>query len=90
MEQGYDYVDVYECTDVNCDSANMISELTGTYSSTQSATSTTGIMLVHFSKDADVVSRGFAATWTSTAQAATPAPTSVPGSSVNVRVFVYF
>jgi hypothetical protein len=63
-ERGYDFVRVYECTDYNCRSAQLLAELTGTYSSSRSFTSATSFMAVWFSSDASVTSSGFHVSWT--------------------------
>ena len=64
-ERCCDFVRVYQCTDVACSSKQFLSELSGTYSTAQFVTSSTGLALVHFVTNSDTSYPGFDATWRS-------------------------
>jgi hypothetical protein len=78
-ENLYDYMDVYQCTTIQCILGIRLGRLSGTYASPQTFTSTTGYMLLYFFSDGSVRSTGFTAQWTSGSESVTPAPT--PASS---------
>ncbi len=71
-ELDYDFVKVHWCTDNTCTLGGVLGQLTGTYSSQQSFTSTTGFMYIRFTSDNSLALTGFTATYTSTTQAAAP------------------
>ena len=60
-----DYVRVYQCLELACSNQTLLAELAGSYSTTQSVTSTTGFMKVVFTSDNSGTSDGFTASWTS-------------------------
>ncbi len=60
---GMDFVRVFQCTDISCSEQLLLAELSGTYSTVQDVTSTTGYMKVVFTSDRSVNYNGFSATW---------------------------
>jgi hypothetical protein len=72
-EAFYDYVKLYSCSDIECKSAQILREMSGSYSSSQTVISSTGYMLVQLTSDSINSYPGFTATWSS--MAASPAPT---------------
>jgi hypothetical protein len=62
-QPGKDLVRVFQCTDIGCSEQQLLAELSGTYSSAQAVTSTTGYMKVEFTSDGSVNYDGFIATW---------------------------
>jgi hypothetical protein len=62
-EKDADYVYVYQCSDANCGSAELIARLSG--SSTSVLMTYTGYMLVWFKSDFALTYEGFTASWTS-------------------------
>jgi hypothetical protein len=65
-ERDYDFVNVIQCHTMSCLSGELLYQLSGSYSSTQSFTATTGFVIVWFSSDESNVFGGFSASWTST------------------------
>jgi hypothetical protein len=63
-QPGKDLVRVFQCTDTGCSEQQLLAELSGTYSSTQAISSSTGYMKVVFTSDGSVNYYGFAAAWT--------------------------
>jgi hypothetical protein len=72
-----DAVQVYECVNVSCHSVKLLGELSGTYDTDQSISSSTGYMLVQFRSDSAVSQAGFEARWNSMVNSAY-APLSLP------------
>jgi hypothetical protein len=68
-EAGWDRVRVYQCSDIDCGSAQLLSELSGSYSSNQDVTSNSGFMAIWFASDESVTRSGFMASWSSTVTA---------------------
>jgi hypothetical protein len=64
-ESSYDYVNVWKCTDSSCSYGQQLGTLTGSYSTKQSFTSSTGYIYVYFHSDSSVVYPGFSAKWVS-------------------------
>ncbi len=60
-----DFVTVFQCTDVHCGQQQQLAELSGTLSSVQTMTSTTGFLRVVFTSDGSSSSSGFTALWSS-------------------------
>jgi hypothetical protein len=58
-----DAVQVYQCVNVSCQDVKLLAELSGTYDTAQSISSTTGYMLVQFRSDNAISQAGFEATW---------------------------
>jgi hypothetical protein len=82
-EQSADVVQVYQCAGISnmlCEGAQLVRELSGYYASNQIITLSTGYALVQFTSDSSTTYAGFTGTWTS--DAPSPAPVSI--------VFVYF
>jgi hypothetical protein len=66
VEYSFDYVRVWQCTDIACSDKVQLAELSGIYpGSSQVVTSTTGFMKVVFTSDQNVNHDGFTASWTS-------------------------
>jgi hypothetical protein len=66
LENAYDFVRVSQTSDLSCTSIKEIARMTGTYTSVQSFTSTTGYVHVSFTSDASQTSNGFTAAWAPT------------------------
>jgi hypothetical protein len=64
-ELSADVVAVYLCVNVSCQGAQLVRELSGSYSSYQTITVSAGYALVRFTSDASTNDSGFAASWTS-------------------------
>ncbi len=64
-EKDADFVRVYQCSDAACTYVEMKAELSGTYTSPQAVTTTSGYMLVWFTSDDSGWKPGFSASWTS-------------------------
>jgi bacillolysin len=62
-----DVVRLYHCADSSCQGVELITELSGFYSSSQTVRSGSGVILVQFKSDSNTSFPGFAATWTSNA-----------------------
>jgi hypothetical protein len=62
-QAGYDFVKLYQCTDIGCQTSQPLAELSGTYSTTQAVTSYTGFMKVVFTSDRSINYGGFTARW---------------------------
>jgi hypothetical protein len=62
-QPGKDLVRVFQCTDIGCSEQQLLAELSGTYTSAQALSSTTGYMKVVFTSDGSVNYDGFTATW---------------------------
>ncbi len=62
-EPFWDFVRVYQCSNMSCDNPEMVLELSGSYSSPQAVSSTKGYMLIWFMSDSNNVFAGFTATW---------------------------
>ncbi len=60
-----DFVTVSACFDVNCQSRQQLTRQSGSLSTQQSFTTTSGFAMVEFTTDGSVVGGGFAASWTS-------------------------
>jgi hypothetical protein len=58
-----DFVRVFQCTNVLCSQQQQLAELSGSYSSVQTVTSSTGYMRVVFTSDGSINSDGFNASW---------------------------
>ena len=64
-ERGYDVVKVYQCMDSTCASTLELGSLSGTISSAQSFTSSTGYLFLKFTSDGSVQKAGWVASWAS-------------------------
>ncbi len=60
-----DILRVYQCATSMCEDAQLIAELSGTYSTAPTILSTSGYVLVQFWSDYEVNQAGFIATWSS-------------------------
>jgi hypothetical protein len=67
-EPGSDTVTIFSCFTAQCDTGFQLAELSSTYSTTQTFTSATGYMQIHFTSDQSVTSDGFTASWTSSSR----------------------
>ena len=85
LERNFDFVRVYQCNQISCETGELIASLSGTYATAQTVTSTTGFMFVRFSSDEDVVSQGFMASWNSSTQPWLP-----PQQQQVSRVFICY
>ncbi len=62
-QPGVDIIRVFQCTDIACSQQQQLAELSGSYSTTQAVTSTTGYMKVVFRSDGSINYDGFNASW---------------------------
>ena len=62
-QSGKDIVRILQCTSTSCAQQQQLAELSGTYSSAQVFTSTTGFVKVVFMSDSSVNAEGFTASW---------------------------
>ncbi len=58
-------VQVFQCEDLRCDGAQLLAELSGTYTSTRVIIAKTGFMKMTFKSDTGVTGSGFKASWNS-------------------------
>ncbi len=64
-ERGFDMVRVYQCMNSTCASTSELGSLSGTISSAQSFTSSTGYLMLKFTSDGSVQKAGWVASWAS-------------------------
>ena len=62
-ESGYDYVSVYRCDTAACGSSQRILRHSGSLSSSNVYSSSTGFLKVTFTSDGSVTQSGFTGTW---------------------------
>jgi hypothetical protein len=75
-EMYVDVVQVYQCLSISnmrCEGAEMVRELSGSYSSFQTISLSTGYAMVQFMSDSSITYAGFTGSWTSNA----PSPRTV-------------
>ncbi len=75
MQAGKGIMRVLQCADIACSLEQQLAELSGSYSTPQVMTSTTGFMKVVFTSDASVISSCLNASWTSVSR---PKPSEMP------------
>jgi hypothetical protein len=66
-EQDSDIVQIFRCFNISCQGAQLIREMSGSYSSYQIVSLSAGYVLIQFTSDASTTYSGFTASWTSNA-----------------------
>ena len=59
-----DVISVLQCKDILCSQPQQLVQLSGTYSTAQQVTATTGFVRVVFTSDSSINFNGFTASWT--------------------------
>ncbi len=67
-QPGVDIISVMQCSDIVCSELKQLGELSGSYSTPQVLTATTGYMKVVFTSDQSINYDGFNASWTAVSQ----------------------
>jgi hypothetical protein len=62
-ESGYDYVTINRCSSSSCSTVEQVARISGSVSSSNEYTSSTGYLQVLFTSDGSVTGSGFEATW---------------------------
>ena len=67
-QPGVDIIRVFQCTDIACSQPQQLAELSGSYSTPQAVTSTTGYVMLIFMSDESINFDGFNVSWESVSQ----------------------